>query len=107
MLFLLALVIYCAGQSASTREGNGGRLTACTRNHAHATEGAVPPCKKHVSRLLILIFVDVLKQFRINNNNKGAQNFVHRDDERTNVRTGNSSRLLPRLCLARAPTLPP
>ena len=40
--------------------------------------------------------------------NSRSQKFVtRRDDESTNVRTGNSSRLLPRLCLARAPTLPP
>jgi len=37
----------------------------------------------------------------------GAQNFVHPPTEQTNVRTGNACRLLPRLCLARAPTLPP
>ena len=78
---------YCVHAQPRTRDGGSGRSRG-----ADATSD--------------IEIVDVLKQFRINKNNKVTE-ICDRDDESTNVRTGNSSRLLPRLCLARAPTLPP
>ena len=111
-MFLLALVLYCAGQIASRIGGHFGGEASCVHTQPRTREGAVTRTrllqyvadnKRSVQQKLTSLFS---RSFSQTGTFSGAQNFCAPTD-RTNVCTGKACRLLPRLCLARAPTQPP